>query len=56
METVNSSEEGLDKATFQCDDMFGHLKFIDGHASKNVFKRCQNMITIRIPGFSNTPN
>jgi hypothetical protein len=40
----NSNEEGLDNATFQCDDMLRHLKVTDGHASKNVLKRCQNMM------------
>ncbi len=40
----NSNEEGLDNATFQCDDMLGHLKVADGDASKNVLKRHQNMM------------
>lgn len=40
----NSNEEGLNKATLQCDDMLGCLKAIDGHASKNVLKIRQNMM------------
>jgi hypothetical protein len=44
LKTGNYNEEGLDNVTFQCDDMLGHLKVIDGHASKNVLKRLQNMM------------
>jgi hypothetical protein len=40
----NYNEEGLDNVTFQCDDMLGRLKVIDGHASKNVLNRHQNMM------------
>ncbi len=40
----NFNEEGLDNATFQCDDMLGHLRVIDGDASNNVLKSHQNMM------------
>jgi uncharacterized protein YbbK (DUF523 family) len=33
----------LDKATLQCDDVLGHLKAMDGHASRNVSEICHNM-------------
>jgi hypothetical protein len=36
----SSNEEGSNKATFQCDDMLGYLKVIDGHTSMIVLKRC----------------
>ncbi len=44
LKTGNYNEKGLDNVTFQCDDMLGHLKVIDVHASKNVVKRRQNMM------------
>jgi len=44
LKTRNSNEEGLDNATFQFDDMLGHLKVTNGDASKNVLKRHQNMM------------
>ncbi len=44
LKTGNSNEKGLNKATLQCDDMLGCLKTIDGHVSKNILKRCQNMM------------
>jgi hypothetical protein len=34
----------LDKATLQCDDILGHLKATNGHASRNVLKRHHNMM------------
>ncbi len=44
LKTGNYNEEGLDNVTFQYDDMLGHLKVIDGHASKNALKRRRNMM------------
>jgi hypothetical protein len=40
----------LDKATLQCDDILGHLKATDGHASRNVLKGRHNMMdSVPIP-------
>jgi hypothetical protein len=39
-----SNEEGLEKPTLQCDDVLEHLNAIDGHVTRNVLKRCQNLL------------
>ncbi len=37
-----SNEEGLEKATLQCDQELKHLKAINGHATNNVLKKHQS--------------
>jgi hypothetical protein len=39
-----SNQEGLEKATLQCDQMLKCLKATNGHATRNILKRCQSLI------------
>jgi acetyl/propionyl-CoA carboxylase alpha subunit len=39
-----SNEEGLERATLQCDEVLKHLSAMDGHVTKNVLKRCQSLL------------
>jgi hypothetical protein len=40
----NYNEEGLEMTTLQNDKMLECLKTTNGYASRNIFKRCHNMI------------
>jgi len=40
----NYNEEGLEMTTFQNDKMLECLKTTNGYASRNILKRCHNMI------------
>ncbi len=44
LETRASNEKGWKKATLQCDQMLDCLKATNGHATRNVLKRHQNLI------------
>ncbi len=39
--TRTSNEQGLERAMLQFDEMLQRLKVINGHATRNVFKRCK---------------
>jgi hypothetical protein len=39
-----SNQEGLEKATPQCDQMLECLKVTNGHATRNILKKCQSLI------------
>jgi len=39
-----SNQEGLKKATLQCDQVLECLKATNGHATRNVLKRHQSLI------------
>jgi hypothetical protein len=39
-----SNQEGLEKATLQCDQMLECVKATNGHATMNILKRCQSLI------------
>jgi hypothetical protein len=41
----NYNEEGFEMTTLQNDEMLKCLKATNGYASRNVLKRCHNMIT-----------
>jgi len=44
IENENYNEEGLEMAKLQNDEMLECLKATNGYASRNVLKRCHNMI------------
>jgi len=39
-----NNEEGLERATLQCDEVLERLNAIDGHATRNVLKKCQSLL------------
>ncbi len=44
LKTWTSNEEGLEKATLQCDQILECLKATNGHATRNVWKKHQSLI------------
>jgi hypothetical protein len=44
LETRASNEKGWKKTTLQCDQVLNYLKAINGHATRNVLKKHQNLI------------
>ncbi len=44
LEMKNYNEEGLEMPTLQRDEMLECLKATNGYASRNVLKRCHNII------------
>ncbi len=39
-----NNEGGLERATLECDEVLEHLNAIDGHATRNVLKKCQSLL------------
>jgi hypothetical protein len=55
LKTRTSNEEGLERATLQCDEMLQHLKVTNGHATRNVLNRCQSLINGTSLSTTSTP-
>jgi hypothetical protein len=53
--TRTLNEEELERATLQCDEMLQHLKVTNGHATRNVLKRCQSLIDGALMSTTSTP-
>jgi hypothetical protein len=56
LKTRTSNEEGLERATLQCDEMLQHLKVTNGHAIRNVLKRLQSLIDGALMSTTSTPS
>jgi hypothetical protein len=56
LKTITSNEEGLKRATLQCDEVLKRLKATNGHATNNVLKRCQSLLDRSLGSTPSTPS
>jgi hypothetical protein len=56
LNTRTSNEEGSERATLQCDEVLKRLRATNGHATKNVLKRCQSLLDGSLGSTPSTPS
>ncbi len=56
LKTRISNEEGLEKATLQCDEVLECIRAANGHTTKNVLKRCESLLNRSFVFTPSTPS
>ncbi len=56
LKTRTSNEEGLERTTLQCDEVLENIRATNGHATKNILKRCQSLLDMSFVSTPSTPS